>query len=181
MAQDKETNYLRIGSFVVTGLMLFIVAILILGSGMLFKKVIYVETYFNESVQGLTEGSPLKYLGMEIGRVVEINALDNVYKIQKNMEYRIHRHYIYVKMAISSKFFGRLSKSEIEERINREIASGLRVKLAPQGLTGNVYVELNFMEPDTHPVLPIYWQPENIYVPSTTSTLAFLVATRSTY
>lgn len=173
MAQDKETNYLRIGSFVVTGIILLIVAILVLGSGMLFKKLIYVETYFNESVQGLTEGSPVKYLGMEIGKVVEINAVDNVYKVQKGMQFKIHRHYIYVKMAISSKFFGRLSRSDIEKRIDNEIASGLRVKLAPQGLTGNVYIELDYLDPKTHPELPIYWQPENIYIPSTTSTLAF--------
>jgi ABC-type transporter Mla subunit MlaD len=173
MPQEKQINYLRIGSFVVTGIILFIVAILVLGSGMLFKKVTYVETYFNESVQGLSEGSLVKYLGMEIGHVVEINTIDNVYKIQKDLQYRIHRKYIYVKMAIYPKFFNGFSRSEIANQINKEIAAGLRVKLAPQGLTGNVYIELDFLDPKTHPILPIYWQPENIYIPSTTSTLAF--------
>jgi len=173
MAQDKQTSYLRIGSFVVTGIILFVVAILVLGSGMLFKRVIYVETYFNESVQGLAEGSAVKYLGMEIGHVVEINTVDSVYKMQKNVQNRIHRQYIYVKMAISPNFFIGLSKAEIKKRLNKEIAAGLRVKLAPQGLTGNVYAELDFLDPKTHKVLPIYWQPKNLYIPSTTSTLTY--------
>jgi len=34
-------------------------------------------------------------------------------------------------------------------------------------------VELDFLNPKTHPVLPVYWQPDNIYIPSATSTLTF--------
>jgi len=172
MISSKQISYFRVGSFVITGIILLIVAILILGSGMLFKRVVYVETYFNESVQGLIEGSPVKYLGMEIGDVVEINSLGNIYKVNQDSERKIYNQYIYVKMAISSKFFSNLSNEKIKQQIKDDVASGLRFKLAPQGLTGNVYVELDYVDPKT-PLLPIDWQPEHFYIPSTTSALAY--------
>ncbi len=132
-----------------------------------------METYFNESVQGLIEGSPVKYLGMEIGNVVEINSVENVYEMDQDAERKVYNQYIYVKMAISSKFFSNMSNEKIRQRIKEDVASGLRFKLAPQGLTGNVYVELDYVDPKAHPLLPIYWQPENFYIPSTTSALTY--------
>lgn len=172
MVPNKQISYFRIGSFVITGIILLVIAILIFGSGMLFKKVVYVETYFDESVQGLIEGSPVKYLGMQIGNVVEINSVENMYKLQQNAERKVYNQYIYVKMAISSKFFNNLSGNEINQRIKEDIANGLRFKLAPQGLTGNVYVELDYVDPKTQQ-LSIHWRPLNFYIPSTTSALTY--------
>jgi len=173
MIPHKHVSYFRIGSFVITGIVLLIIGILVFGSGMLFKRVAHVETYFNESVQGLVIGSAVKYLGMEIGHVEDINAITGVYDIHNGIKNRLCSRYVYVKMAISPKFLGSLSKEELEERIEQDVAAGLRFKLAPQGLTGNVYVELDFVDPKTHPELPIYWQPEYLYIPSTTSILTY--------
>ena len=171
--RSREINYFRVGTFVITGIILLVLAILIIGSGMLFKRYVYVETYFGESVQGLVEGSPVKYLGMEIGHVVEINSVDNVYHIKGNDNAQVHRHFIYVKMAINPKFFAYIPKDEIASRLKKDIANGLRFKLAPQGLTGNVYVEMAFLDPKANPVITLHWQPENIYIPSAPSTLAY--------
>jgi ABC-type transporter Mla subunit MlaD len=172
MISSKQISYFRIGSFVITGIVLLVIAILIFGSGMLFKRVVYVETYFDESVQGLIEGSPVKYLGMQIGNVVEINSVENIYKLEQDVERKVYNQYIYVKMAISSKFFNNLSSSGISQRIKEDVASGLRFKLAPQGLTGNVYVELDYVDPKTQQ-LSVHWQPQNFYIPSTTSALTY--------
>jgi paraquat-inducible protein B len=172
MIPYRQHIYFKIGSFVITGIALLVIAILILGSGMLLKQFIYIETYFNESVQGLTTGSPVKYLGMEIGHVVEINTIDNVYNVSAYAS-NTHKHYIYVKMAISPKFFNIPKDQEGLTVIAQDINAGLRFKLAPQGLTGNVYIELDYLDPKTNIPLPIYWQPENIYIPSATSTLTY--------
>lgn len=173
MDQNGGRNYFQIGSFVIAGVILLVAAILILGSGMLFKKVIYVETYFNESVQGLSEGSPVKYLGMKIGEVKQIAAIDSIYKIDDEIYDKTHNRYIYVKMAITPKFFVGKNGKNLPKDIKYDVSKGLRVKLALQGLTGNAYLELDFLDPTTHPLLPIYWQPKNYYIPSTTSTLAY--------
>jgi paraquat-inducible protein B len=174
MINNKRTIYFRIGSFVITGLVLLVIAIIFFGSGVLFKRIIYVETYFKESVQGLSEGSQVKYLGMEIGFVKEINSIDNIYPEAESLGNQTHAHYIYVKMAILPKFFiGAKDNQGVEKHITKLIVSGLRVKLVPQGLTGTSYLNLDFLAPDTNPLLPISWQPNNYYIPSATSTLAY--------
>ena len=54
-------------------------------------------------------------------------------------------------MAITSKFFTRLSKEQLITLLNHEIAEGLRIKLLPQGLTGTTYLDLNYVRPKTKP------------------------------
>jgi paraquat-inducible protein B len=169
---SRQTNYFKIGSFVITALILFITAVIIFGSGVLFKHYIYVETYFNESVQGLTEGSPVKYLGMDIGTVKEITTIDDVYDVAVTWRDGVPNRYIYVKMAILPKFFISKNSDDLDEEVASEVRSGLRVRIAPQGLTGTSYLDLDFLDSKTHPTLPIAWQPVDLYIPSTTSTLA---------
>ena len=174
MTNNRNTIYFRIGSFVITGLILLIIGIIIFGSGILFKRVVYAETYFKESVQGLSEGSPVKYLGMEVGFVKEINSIDNIYPEAKNLGNDEHLHYLYIKIAIFPKFFGGANDSvSFENHIKKHIDSGLRIRLAPLGLTGNSYLELDFLDPNTNPILPISWQPDYCYIPSATSTLSY--------
>lgn len=170
----RNTSYLRIGSFVITGIILLVIAIIVFGSGVLFKRVVYAETYFKESVQGLSEGSQVKYLGMDIGFVKEINAIDNVYPEARKLDINTHAHYIYVKIALMPKFYSNVTNNnEIKEKIEQLVAAGLRIRLAPQGLTGNSYLELDFFNPKDNPVLPINWKPSSFYIPSITSTLAY--------
>lgn len=174
MTNHKNTSYFRIGSFVITGIILLIIALIVFGSGILFKRVVYAETYFKESVQGLSEGSQVKYLGMEIGFVKEINAIDNVYPEARELDLTTHAHYIYIKFAILPKFFAGVKEDrDVKDQLEKLVASGLRIKLAPQGLTGNSYLELDFFDPNANPVLPISWQPMSFYIPSATSTLAY--------
>ncbi|MCK4869931.1 MAG: MCE family protein [Gammaproteobacteria bacterium] len=173
MQESRQVNYTRIGSFVITGIILIVIAIIVFGSGMLFKRVVYVETYFNESVQGVTVGSAVKYLGMDIGTVKGIAAVDSVYKIENHFQDRKHNRYIYVLMAIKPKFFLGASNEDIKRELTQDIANGLRVKLALQGLTGTAYLELDFVDQNAQTVLPITWKPKHYYIPSTVSTLAY--------
>jgi paraquat-inducible protein B len=48
------------------------------------------------------------------------------------------------------------------------------VRLAPQGITGTNYLEVDYVDPGT-PVLPIEWVPEFIYIPSAPSTVTTFV------
>lgn len=169
MNEKYASNYYKIGIFVIIGIVLMIVAILVLGAGGLFQRSIIAETYFNESVQGLSIGSPVKYKGMTVGEVKKIALVSSVYPQDGN---GMSGHYIYVEMAFMGDYFANQSKSEIMELLARDIKKGLRIKLALQGLTGNAYLELNFENPKTNLPLPITWTPENFYVPSTASTLS---------
>lgn len=171
--RNKETNYFKIGSFVVVGIALFIMAIIVFGSGKLFQKTIFIETYFNESVQGLTVGSPVKYRGMEIGYVKTINFANQIYGDGHSLEITdSSSRYIYVKMVITSDILTSLSKKELTASLSKEIKNGLRIKLALQGLTGNAYIELDYLNPLTNPPLPISWKPNDNYIPSSPSVLS---------
>ena len=55
-----------------------------------------------------------------------------------------------------------------------EVQRGLRVRLAPQGLTGQAYLEADYLNPKLNPPLEIDWRPKYPYVPSAQSKITQL-------
>jgi ABC-type transporter Mla subunit MlaD len=55
--------------------------------------------------------------------------------------------------------------------IKQAIAHGLRVQIAPQGITGLAYLELTFVSPAQYPIQEVPWTPDSPVVPSIPSTL----------
>ncbi|MBF0362392.1 MAG: MCE family protein [Oligoflexia bacterium] len=171
---NTETNYFKLGLFILVGLILTVVSIIVFGAGKLFEKKVIVETYFDESIQGITKGSAVKYRGMQIGYVKDIAFASEIYnELNKNAkeELKIIESYIYVKIAIISPFFTQMSEEELKSMLERRVAEGLRIKLTMQGLTGIAYLELNVVDPPKHYPLKITWQPKYFYIPSTPSML----------
>ena len=73
-----RANYFKLGLFVLGAMGAAIVLLLVVGSGRWFQPKITFETYFDESVQGLDIGSPIKFRGVTIGTVGKIDiALDH--------------------------------------------------------------------------------------------------------
>ena len=164
---DSDINYFSIGTFILAGIALIVAALLIFGSNKLFRTTVYVETYFEESVQGISEGYPVKYRGLQIGYVKRIAFTSEVYGyLNHSNSNGMQSRSIYVLLAITSKLFTNLSKAELNNLINKEVASGLRVKVTPQGLTGTTYIELNYVNPALYPPLKISWRPRHVYIPS---------------
>lgn len=169
--KQRETDFFRIGLFVIIGIVLIVVAILAFSSGTLFQKNLYVETYFNESVQGLAPGTKVKYRGIDVGHVKKIELLSAVYKLPEAQINSKYGRYVYVLLSIDPHFMPGLSVSDLKKALVRDIQEGLRVKMSLQGLTGGAYLELNFVDPRDNPALPIIWTPKYLYIPSTKSTL----------
>ncbi|MDO8662897.1 MAG: MlaD family protein [Candidatus Omnitrophota bacterium] len=71
----KKINKTTIGAFVVGGVVLLIVAILVFGSGALFRQSDKYVLFFNGSVKGLSVGAPVIFRGVKIGNVVSINLV----------------------------------------------------------------------------------------------------------
>lgn len=176
MADDKNSdiNYFKIGAFVLFGISLILAAFLIFGSSRLFLRTVYIETYFDESVQGISEGAPVKYRGLQIGYVKEMAFTSEKYKNYQESNNKIRSRSIYVKVAITSKLFTQLSDDELSKLLNNEVIAGLRVKLLAQGLTGISYLDLNYVNPQENPIPQISWQPENFYMPSAPGVLTQL-------
>ena len=63
------TSSWKLGLFVLSGLVLLIGSAFYLGARRLVRPSAEVVSFFDESVQGLEEGAPLKMRGVTIGKV----------------------------------------------------------------------------------------------------------------
>lgn len=159
---NDNSKFFKIGVFVITATFILITGLIIFGAGEFFDKKFYCETYFDESVQGLNIGSSVKYKGMDIGSVESI--------VSAASKYHKESQYILVMFSINDNAIFNKSKKGIEEIVKQ----GLRVKLELQGLTGAAYIETDYIEKSKISDPPISWEPENPYIPSTTSTITRL-------
>ena len=169
-----RANYFKLGLFVIGAVVCAAILLIIIGSGRLFQQKITIETYFNESVQGLDIGSKVKYRGVAIGEVTKITFTYVKYQQDKPMSERLR--YVLVEAQLQPKLLGGRVASEITgaDSMPAEVERGLRVRSSPQGITGTNYLEIDYVEPPPH-LLPIDWTPDNAYVPSTGSTVTALV------
>jgi paraquat-inducible protein B len=69
---SKRINPTAIGIFVVGSFALMVAAIVLVGSGSLFKKPVRFVCMFEGDVNGLRIGAPVKFKGVQIGTVEEI-------------------------------------------------------------------------------------------------------------
>ena len=70
---NKKTKFF-VGLFMAGGISIAVVAIIWLGMSRIFEKGNHYAVYFDESVQGLSVDSPVKYRGVAIGRVEQIKV-----------------------------------------------------------------------------------------------------------
>ena len=69
---SQKPNYFKIGLFVIAGTLVLAIAIIIFGGGKYFEETYILETYFEQSVQGLDVGAPIKFQGVQVGNISEI-------------------------------------------------------------------------------------------------------------
>src|SRR5580700_6513565 len=67
------TNHWKLGLFVVAGFVVSVASIAALGARSLQRETVSYASFFDESVQGLDVGSPVKFRGVAIGSVSVIN------------------------------------------------------------------------------------------------------------
>ncbi|HSU89803.1 MAG TPA: MlaD family protein, partial [Sporolactobacillaceae bacterium] len=68
----KRVNPALIGTFVLGAIGLIVTAVVIFGSGRLFRKSHEFVIYFGGDINGLRVGAPVKFKGVEIGQVKKI-------------------------------------------------------------------------------------------------------------
>ena len=162
----ERFSYFKIGTFVISAVLIGIIGVVVLGVGTIFQKKSIVETYIDESVQGLDVGSPVKFRGVPVGRVEQISLT--------SAEYATKREYVVVRMSISSNMFQFQVNDPKSEQLKEALDRGFRIRIAPQGLTGVAYLEADYLDPERNPPLEIDWQPYYPYIPSTRSRITQL-------
>ncbi len=176
---SQRANYFKLGLFVIGAIAAGIIVLLIIGTGRFLQKRVTIETYFNESVQGLDIGSKMKYRGVEVGQVTRISFTYVKYEQDKPMGDR--KRYVLVEAQMQPRLVGGKAANDIAspESTALEVEKGLRVKLAPQGITGTSYLEIDYVDAANNPPLPIDWVPDSIYIPSAPSTVGQIVNSAS--
>jgi ABC-type transporter Mla subunit MlaD len=153
----NRTNHWKLGLFVATGLAIGLVAIFWLGFRRLNRDAVPMVTYFDESVQGLDQGSPVKFRGVTLGTVSTITVAPD----QRHVE---------VWMRLYTEELRRMGFDPTAPRDPQ-----LRPQLASAGITGVKFVQLDTFPPERYPVQDLAFAvPERYYIPSVPSTLKSL-------
>ena len=68
----KRANPSFVGAFVIGAIALAVAAVVLIGSGMLFRTTHLFVCFFDGNVNGLRVGAPVKFKGVQIGEVRQI-------------------------------------------------------------------------------------------------------------
>jgi ABC-type transporter Mla subunit MlaD len=173
---STQTNYFRLGLFVIIGIVLGVAGVIIFGGLQLFPDpMLKVETYFEESVQGLMEGSKIKMRGVTIGTIEEIGFVASSYPLSDELDIKYGR-WILVRASIDPQAFEGQSVRELAALIPARIEAGLRVRMASSGLTGGKFIEVDSLDPERFPAFEPPWEPRDTYVPSARGVISAIVS-----
>ena len=165
---STKTNNFKLGIFIIITVVILLIGIFFLGARDMFRQEWEFETYFDQSVQGLEVGSPVKMKGVTMGSVKKIRF---VYE-----EYDTELSYVYVLFNCDPQTIGARKTDQTPEQLRDTIkkltAHGMRLTLDVQGITGTAILDAQFYEPGKYEALKIDWDPKYPYVPSISGTLA---------
>jgi len=129
-----------IGAFVIGAVALIVIAILLLGSGRLFRQTRDFVLYFDNSVNGLRVGAPVKFKGVEVGTVKDIRL-----QLEKGAE--VNKIPVIIEIDLE-KLTLRGATPQIavdREAFHKAVVDGFRGQLEMESLvTGLLYVALDF-------------------------------------
>lgn len=134
----KKANPAAVGAFVLGAAALVLTGVIALGSGAFLRDTQRFVLFFDGSVNGLTVGSPVKIRGVEIGSVLEVNALAEATRVNVVNE---------VVIEIDPVRFKRTGPAprDTVRRAQALVEAGLRGRLEVQSfITGQLYVGFDF-------------------------------------
>ena len=164
---DAKPHYFKIGIFVLIAVVLILVAVVIFGAGLLAQNELHFESYFAESITGLSVGSPLEFRGVRVGHVREIGFVGNVYDLEEiNGVVSRYAPYVRVVTTVPRTKMPDFATGQVETVLRQMIERGARVRVTSNILTGQAYLEMNYLDPNRFPVEPVPWQPKYVRIPS---------------
>jgi paraquat-inducible protein B len=154
---SKKINTTSIGLFIVAGVALGVTCLLLFSTSKLFSKTRDVIVYFNDSLNGLNEGAPVKLRGVTIGSVKRVMVRFN----QANNDYTMPVILQLEEKLVRERLGDRSGQTFLQRTTEERIKSGLRASLQTESLvTGVLYVDCRF-NPNAPP--PVFHQLTKIY------------------
>ncbi len=164
---SKKANPAVIGIFVLGALVLAVAGVIFIGSIQLLSRKETFILYFDESVNGLEVGAPVKFKGVPIGQVTDI-------RIRWNQDEDSDHVPVFIEIDVS-RLISRLGVDvdlTDEEVYLAQVNAGLRANLVLESLiTGLLYIEIDYK---SKPERPIFVQDKVTYkeIPTTPSVMA---------
>lgn len=156
---SKKINTTSIGLFIVTGVALGVTGLLLFSSSKLFSRTDQYIVYFNQSLNGLNEGAPVKYRGVTIGSVkrvmIQFNQATNDFSMPVVIE--LDEKLLRERLGAGSEEVFTKSSGALH------IKMGLRATLQTESLvTGVLYIDLrrdpNAPPPVFHELTEVYYE-----------------------
>lgn len=158
----KKTNPWKIGLFVALGVAALVVGLFWAGVQRLRRPSFPRITYFDESVQGLDVGAPVKMRGVTLGTVSDITIAEDKRLVEVTAEFYVD---VWIRLGLGT-------EAELRSA-SRALPDDLRVQLSSTGITGEKFLLVDFFTNPGKPPELLFSPPYN-YVPSTPSTLKSL-------
>ncbi|MCP3920582.1 MAG: MCE family protein [bacterium] len=156
MAADK-TNHWKLGLFVVLGVLATIASLFWIAASRLNRPEEERVTYFNESVQGLEVGAPVKFRGVTVGKVSAIGIAPD-------------RRLVQVTSKVYADVLEDLGLVAAGGELEATVPSDMRVQLSSTGITGVKFLLVDFF-PRAADSPSLEFTPAAGFMPSTSSTL----------
>jgi len=138
-----------IGLFMIGGAILALIGIATLASTAWFGSRHTFISYFDETVNGLERGAPVKFQGVPVGTVTGL--LIQIHQQEKTFRVPIQYEIDLEKLTTAVGSYLRLDQEAV---LRQQIADGLRAQLQMESLvTGQLYVELSYRTDPPPPVL----------------------------
>ncbi|MEN9581514.1 MAG: hypothetical protein RJA70_4523 [Pseudomonadota bacterium] len=150
------SNHWKLGLFVVVVVSVTLSVALLLGLRTWSGKTTKFVSYFDESVQGLALGSSVKYRGVTVGRVVDIDIASDLRHVQVTGE-------------LSAELAGELNLAALDAPQSVTAQPDLRAQLAQTGITGVRFISIDFFDPETTPRPHIPFEPLPNHIPTAPS------------
>jgi len=163
---SKPANKKVLGLFVLGAIALVVVALVIFGSGKIFKKTVPMVFYFEGSVKGLNIGSAIMLRGVQVGSVTDVVLMFE----PKDLSLRVPVYAEFDPDKVVRVSGVQLQGAEQAAMFKRLIENGLRAKLEMQSvLTGLLMINLDFL-PDT-PIRLVGTDPKRFEIPTVPTTM----------
>lgn len=139
----KKANPAVIGAFVLGAIALAVIGVLVFGSGQFFRRTTLYVMYFPGSVNGLSVGASVKFKGVDVGTVTNIQLVLAPEEKQHELSIPVFVQIDPSKITVDNQPLDTSRPEVVEQMIKR----GLRAQLQSQSLvTGILFVQIDFFK-----------------------------------
>ncbi|MDR2461411.1 MAG: MlaD family protein, partial [Deltaproteobacteria bacterium] len=137
-----KSTYFKVGLFALVAFFVLAAAILFFGISQSFVPLLTCETYFDHSVQGLSNGSSVQFRGFKVGQVSSIS-------LARESSNPGSQQLVKVTFTINPELItgSKVTVEAAREFLENEIAQGLRIFFSFQGISGISQLNLDYETP----------------------------------